>query len=593
MKNDRLSRRQFTVRCAALGLSFPLFSSLGATQRRSLAPAATDGSTPSTATLAFPRVMLVGNGGDQSYGSKASNGYPNWLTAATGNAANTAIQTIGAYDIAILAGVYEGWDSSGARDRDSLVQALLKNASYSVRKNNTRPTLTFFYHNMNEGQTANGGGGYQQLINQIVAMNGWLYESPGGTGTITPSAFGGGLSLINYSTAWPGAVGKAGIGQSIVGANYGKLSSGSPTGAQGVARTNGNYAALKLLIRASTVDPRFTFNAQMASPNAAGVMLDNCFAALDGGGSVANSSLDGISMAPGSQQGGGFPALDTTQPLLARGLHNFFDQFQTMLATYGSPGHTYYNFGNFGAYANRYQFGKGVMTIGLENTMHGGLLESVLGAGAASWECFQIGNTNTGNTTYASGWPNLLANYYQAMDFCLAPKLVGLGARLPAADGSSSAAWVSGPGTSPIITVSADTALEYQLMRYGLCTTLLDDGYFAVGTSGYDWSKPRWYDEYGDDSLTQVNVKRGYLGTPLTTRPTSPTWNQGTMGVWARDFSGGKAIVNPRGNGAQTVALGKNYIKLSGTQQPSINNGATVSAVTLADGDGLILLGPI
>jgi hypothetical protein len=321
-------------------------------------------------------------------------------------------------------------------------------------------------------------------------------------------------------------------------------------------------------------------------------MLDNCFAALDAATTVADSSLDGISMAPGSRQGGGFPALDTAQPLLARGIHNFFDQFQTMLANYGSPGHTYYNFGNFGQYANRYSFGTGVMTIGLENTMHGGLLEDVLGFGAASWEVNQTGNTNTGNTNYPSGWPNLLANYYQAMDFCLAPKLVGLGARLPAVGGAS-AAWVSGAGSS-IIAVNADTALEYQLMRYGLCTALMDDGYFAVGTSGYDWSKPRWYDEYGDDSLTQVNVKRGYLGTPLTTRPTSPAWNLGPMGVWARDFSGGKAIVNPRGNGQQSVSFGQQkYVKLSGTQQPSINNGATVSAVTIPDGDGLILLGPV
>jgi hypothetical protein len=130
-------------------------------------------------------------------------------------------------------------------------------------------------------------------------------------------------------------VGNAKIGQSIVGANYGTLSTGSPTGVQGVARTNGNYAALKLLIRGSSVDPRFSFHAQMASPNAAGVMLDNCFAALDAAGPVADSSLDGISIAPGSRQGGGFPALDTAQPLLVRGIHNFFDQFQTMLANYG------------------------------------------------------------------------------------------------------------------------------------------------------------------------------------------------------------------------------------------------------------------
>lgn len=534
--------------------------------------------------LAFPRIMLVGNGGDQSYGCNASTGYPAWTTAGGGTAANIAIQTIGAYDVAILAGVFEGWDSSGARDRENLVQALLKNATYSVTRNTRRQTLAFFYHIMSQGNPSGSGTGYDQLIAQINAMNGWLYESTGGTGTKTPAADSG--NLINYSTAWPTSVGSAAIGQSIVGTNYGSTSSGSPTGVQGVARTNGNYAALKLLIRGSNVDTRFAFNAQMAAPSCAGVFLDNAFAALDGGGSVSNSSLDGISIAPGSQQGGGFPGLDTVQPLLARGIHNFFDQMQVMASTYGTPGKTYYNFGNCGQYGNKYQFGTATMSAGLENTLHGGLLEDVIGAGAPSWEYQQTGNPAGGN--YASGWLNVLANYYQAMDFCIAPKIVGLGARLPSSSAPSS--WVVGANQSPPVftSVAYGSSLEYQEMRYGLCTALLDDGYFAAGVSGYDWAGPRWYDEYGDDSLSQVNVPRGYLGYPVTTRPTSPTWPQGSLGVWSRSFQNGKALVNPRGNGTQTVSV--SGTRLSGTQQPSINSGASVSSVTLADGDGLILL---
>jgi hypothetical protein len=92
VKKHILSRRQFNARCAALGLSLPLVSSLAATQRRALTPAAAaDASTTSTQLLTFPRVMLIGNGGDQSFGSNSSNGYPNWLTAAAGNAANLDI----------------------------------------------------------------------------------------------------------------------------------------------------------------------------------------------------------------------------------------------------------------------------------------------------------------------------------------------------------------------------------------------------------------------------------------------------------------------------------------------------------------------
>jgi hypothetical protein len=545
-------------------------------------PAVALGNLSPFAALTFPRVMLTAVGGDQSYGCSSGTGYPKWTTATAGSAANIAIQKIGAYDIVILNGSFEGWDTSGLRDREDLTQALLKNATYSVALSQTRRCVPFYYQMMMS--LATSGTAYQQYYNLVQANNWWLYESTGGTGTITPPDVG--FNSVNYSTAWPTAIGSAGAGSSICGSNYGTTSSGSPTGPQGPARTMGNYVALKYLIRNNSgIDTRFTFNPQMASPSCGGVFLDNCFAALDGAGNIPDSSLDGITIAPGSQAGF-FPSFDTVQPVMARGNRNMFDQMQRMAATY-QPGSTFYNFANFGQYANVYQFSRtALLSAGLDN-LHGGLLESVIGNGASSWEDFQVGNPNTGNTTYPSGWPNLLANYYAGMDFCLAPKLVGLGCRLPSTDGAHTASWPIGAGTT-LSTVTTGTALEYQLMRYGLCTTLLDDGYYTPGVNGYDYSTVRWYDEFGDDSLTQVNVKRGYLGLPLSVRPTSPTWNQGPLGVWQRCFQYGRSLLNPRGNGSQTVSV--SGTKLNGSQQPSINNGASVTSVTLGDGDGIILL---
>lgn len=532
--------------------------------------------------LTFPRIMLCGVGGDQGYGR--TSGYP-WTTAANGTLANNAIQSMGAYDIVVISGVFEGWDSSGTYDRENLAQALHKNTSYTVNKSATRDTLTFFYE---IGMTTISGNPYAQWQTLVDANNWYLYESTGGVGTKTPS--GGGQFWINHSAAWPTAIGSAGIGASICGRNYGTTSNGSPTGAQGPARTFGNYASIKLLMKGYTGDTRFSFNAQMGAPSAAGIFLDNCFVALDGVFACPDSSLDGISIAPGTQQGGGFPGLDTVQPVMARGNHNLFDQMQTMLALV-NPGKTYYNFANFGAYANKYQFGTATLTAGLESTLHGGLLENVYGAGASSWECFQQGNFANPGTPYPSGALNALANYYQGMDFCLAPKMVGVGVKLPSADGTITASWPVGAGTT-LTTVTANSALEYQLMRCSLCMTLMDDGYWAPGCTGYDWSKPRWYDEMGDDSLTQVNVKRGYLGTPLTTRPTSPQWAQGPLGVWWRTFTGGAVLWNPRGNGAQTVTLPQSYQLLTGTQQPSVNTGAVVSSINIPDGDGRIFINP-
>ena len=543
---------------------------------------------PIATGLTFPRIALAAVGGDQGYGSSAANNFPAWTTSPVGSATYNFVQQVGAYDLVVLNGTFENWDSGGKRDREDLTQALLKNTTYTVTLNRSRPCLAFYYAIMCAGQLT--GGPQQTYLNLVQANNWWLYESAGGVGTVTPS--GGGNSFINYSTAWPTGIGSAGAGASICGSNYGTTSTGSPTGPQGPARTFGNYNATKLLIRNSAgIDSRFTFDAQMASPSCAGVFLDDCFIALDGAGSVPNSSLDGITIAPGSQQGGGFPALDTVQPVMARGNHNFFDQLNTMTATFGSLASKFYNFANFGQYCNVYQFGNSIIGAGLDNTLHGGLMEDVFGAGASSWEFFQAGGG------HPSGWLSVLTNYYAGLDFCVQPSwwnpvtmglfrpLVCMGTKLPAADGSSTASWaVNGTLTN----ITAGSVLEYQYMRYALCTTLLGDGFFMNGTAGYDWSKPRWYDEYGDDSLTQVNVPRGYLGLPTQVRPTSAAFALGPLGVWKRTFQNGTIYVNPRGNGVQTISA--TGTALQGTQQPTINNGAHVTSITLQDGDGRILL---
>ena len=47
-------------------------------------------------------------------------------------------------------------------------------------------------------------------------------------------------------------------------------------------------------------------------------------------------------------------------------------------------------------------------------------------------------------------------------------------------------------------------------MRFGLCTTLMGDGYFSHKTSGPSEDfKKRWYDEYDN-----AGAGKGYLGWP-------------------------------------------------------------------------------
>ena len=59
--------------------------------------------------------------------------------------------------------------------------------------------------------------------------------------------------------------------------------------------------------------------------------------------------------------------------------------------------------------------------------------------------------------------------------------------------------------------------------------------------------------------------------------------------VYRRDFARGIALVNPSET-TVTVPLGGSYRKIQGTQEPTVNDGALVSAVTLSPKDGLVLL---
>jgi hypothetical protein len=125
---------------------------------------------------------------------------------------------------------------------------------------------------------------------------------------------------------------------------------------------------------------------------------------------------------------------------------------------------------------------------------------------------------------------------------------------------------------------------DYQGMRYGLASCLLDNAYYYHSNGGADDTIPL-YDEFSFN-----------LGAPAAgpAGSATATYSNGGLtiyqnGVWRRDFVNGIALVNPKGNGTQTVTLETSYKHLSGTQDPTVNNGQTVTSVTLNDRDGVIL----
>lgn len=521
----------------------------------------------------YPLLALMAQGGDQSYGQNTTTGFVSYTASAPTTPAGIAVQALGAYDIAVIGASFEGGVALSGTKKQNLVTAIKAGGTFPIAKNASRMTLVFPYAIMESGLASGAAGGYAGFNNICLSNNWWAWNAAGGTGTkLTRSGTINASTNyeINYGYAWDAAAGSAGLDQPICGHVYGTLSNG-----QGPAQTAATYFASGLLTT-NPQDSRFLSLTNGAAPNADGVFLDNCFLYPNGGGNLTSSTgfWDGISsFANGAV--GAYPS--GVSSLLARGVYHFFQTFQSYLAAC-NPGSTYYNFANFGNYWNSAGLGN-IATLtanGIPSTFHGGLVEGAFGIPSSSYQAFQ---------TVA----NMQANYTNIMAQCLAPKMAIIGSWLPATDGSSTATFTTGG----VATVAATgTALEYQLLRLGLSFTLVNgNGYYSAGVSGYNWAVTRWYDEFGDDSLTQVNVKRGWLGTPVSTFVTL------SNGVLARQFTGGCVLFNGWGNGVQTVtaamlttAFAQSYQFITGTQQPTINSGAAFASYALKDADGLFLM---
>jgi hypothetical protein len=138
------------------------------------------------------------------------------------------------------------------------------------------------------------------------------------------------------------------------------------------------------------------------------------------------------------------------------------------------------------------------------------------------------------------------------------------------------------PGGYQIFSHDDSNTADYQGMRYGLASCLMDNGYYYFNVNS---SSIPWFDEFNF-----------VLGAPVAgpAGSATATYSNGGLvvyqnGVWRRDFQNGIVLVNPKGNGTQTVSLETSYKHLTGSQDPSINNGQTVTNVTLNERDGVIL----
>lgn len=157
--------------------------------------------------------------------------------------------------------------------------------------------------------------------------------------------------------------------------------------------------------------------------------------------------------------------------------------------------------------------------------------------------------------------------------------------------------WIRNGSSPPVFIYNASDAIsgtledartDYKAMRFLLTLTLLNDGYFdydeflvknsPAGLNSGGHQSAWWYDEYDNAGRGQ-----GYLGYP-TSAATQPS-----KGVWRRDFQHGIALCNTTSH-EQRISFEKTYIKIKGTQDPTVNDGSTIASLTLPPKDGIILL---
>ena len=121
------------------------------------------------------------------------------------------------------------------------------------------------------------------------------------------------------------------------------------------------------------------------------------------------------------------------------------------------------------------------------------------------------------------------------------------------------------PGSRGLVIIHAEGQDENsrQTMRYGLATTLLGNGYFAMSTGPSGWhDKIWWFDEYDLD-----------LGLPVSEA------QRLSNGVWQRSYEKGLVLVNPTES--------EQGVKLNRTLRTT--GGDPVSEVHIWSKDGVLL----
>jgi hypothetical protein len=535
------------------------------------------GNRQSTATVKMAPAVLAGLAVcSLSPGNLCTASFDNVSVTADANY-NPAFPRLGFYAIS---GTYSGGQAYFAEARGLLSKfhvAVIGGSSEDWANNRveagvpyTRETVVTDIHN----QSVIGTKVFQYVILESINETG-------------PAQLPTWLAKVNANNWWLYASGTSGA---HLEGNYGQARTdlyGTVNPTQSVPSDSGTglrpFAWGAMLVHDIFVNPNGSYGVTgMAAPSLDGMYLDNVFPYADITGDWDRDSV------AGDPDDFGYTNSNNTWGATAAAWWqaaqvDYFNKVRALMPGKLQMGNNA-EFGNMGRPSNY----TSLTPLGpLNQLLSGGLMEPAIGAGGAA--------ETWGGPNYTL---NLINYYKYTINALAAPKLLVWEHRL------------TQTGTDNI-----DSAVNYRAMRYGLAVCLLNDGYYDPNNqnnSTHTNADTRWFDELsvyngaGQAAVASANVTKGlgYLGRPLNNAQgaaqTAPRWaSKGSYGVWAREFEGGIVLMNPRGNGPQTITVGASgtdlnntqWKRISGTQASTVNTGADVTAnISLADRDGLILL---
>jgi hypothetical protein len=123
-----------------------------------------------------------------------------------------------------------------------------------------------------------------------------------------------------------------------------------------------------------------------------------------------------------------------------------------------------------------------------------------------------------------------------------------------------------------VLQVCNTDAVDHRQLRFGLASAMLEDGWFAYTVTGL--KPPFFADEYSAP-----------IGKPVERPPKAAS----PSGIWLRRYANGMVLVNP-GPDEASIQIEAGYRRLSGKQDPTVNNGQAVRSVKLGARDGLLLV---